>query len=264
VGGGAGGSIWLTAGVLAGTGDIIANGGAGDTDANSGGGRVAIYYGALNGFDPDSQIAAPGGGPLGCPGLLGASGTVYASPLTGLPALAVLSASTAGGVTRPWADYIDLTFNMAVDPATFTAADVVLTTPSGTLPWAQLTLSNLGGTRWRVSFPRQTTPGAYGYRVEPQIADLSGNLMPASYADGFNLSPTTLTNRLTLAPKASSWDFSIPSAVGFNYQLFRSTNLIDWESLGPITNGNGSVLLWSVPRTGDRRVFFQTQINDGP
>src|ERR1019366_10614414 len=48
VGGGAGGSIWLTVGTLAGTGTLSASGGNGDTDSDSGGGgggRIAVYYG---------------------------------------------------------------------------------------------------------------------------------------------------------------------------------------------------------------------------
>lgn len=46
--GGAGGSVWLTAGTLAGGGTIAANGGAASTTANSGGGgggRVSLQYG---------------------------------------------------------------------------------------------------------------------------------------------------------------------------------------------------------------------------
>lgn len=48
IGGGAGGSIWLTVGTLTGSGAITAIGGNGDTDADSGGGgggRIAVYYG---------------------------------------------------------------------------------------------------------------------------------------------------------------------------------------------------------------------------
>ena len=44
-GGGSGGSIWLTAGALAGTGAIAADGGAGELydGGGGGGGRIAIY-----------------------------------------------------------------------------------------------------------------------------------------------------------------------------------------------------------------------------
>ncbi len=66
-GGGAGGSVWIYTGTLAGSGYIRANGGdARDDDRDGGaggGGRVAIYY-TTNTF-PTSQIFANGGKPNG-------------------------------------------------------------------------------------------------------------------------------------------------------------------------------------------------------
>jgi hypothetical protein len=71
-GGGAGGSLWLTVGGLAGSGIISGNGGAGKfaTDGGGGGGRIAIYYGS-NSFT--GQLAALGGAGY----VRGGAGTLY-------------------------------------------------------------------------------------------------------------------------------------------------------------------------------------------
>ena len=62
-GGGSGGSIWLTAGALAGTGTIAADGGAGELydGGGGGGGRIAIYT-PLNVFG--GLVSAAGGNGL--------------------------------------------------------------------------------------------------------------------------------------------------------------------------------------------------------
>jgi hypothetical protein len=71
-GGGAGGSVWLTAGTLAGGGTISANGGDGDysVGGGGGGGRIAIYYGTNQFVGP---VTAYGG--MGA--LVGGAGTIY-------------------------------------------------------------------------------------------------------------------------------------------------------------------------------------------
>ena len=161
---GSGGSIWLTAAALSGGGTISAAGGTGLSycdGGSGGGGRIAIYSGNLSGFDIATQVSAPPGGPLNCPTLLGGTGTVYTAGMTSMPALAVISSTPNGGAPRPWADCIDLVFNMAVDPTSFAPQNVTVTTPLGLLPPGLLTLTNLGGTRWRISFPTQTANGSY-------------------------------------------------------------------------------------------------------
>jgi RHS repeat-associated protein len=74
-GGGAGGSIWITAGRLAGSGTLQANGSAGglySTGGGGGGGRIAVYYGidgGFGGFTTTSAAAGPGGA-AGAPGTI--------------------------------------------------------------------------------------------------------------------------------------------------------------------------------------------------
>lgn len=264
---GSGGSIWLTASALSGIGLISAAGGTGlaDCDGGSGGGgRIAIYSGSAIGFDFGRQVSAPPGGPAGCPTLIGSTGTVFTAPMTALPALAVLSSTPSGGQTRPWVDFIDLVFNLAVDPATFSSADVAVMTPSGLLPASQFTLSNLGGTRWRIAFPRQLAGGAYEFSVGPNLAGLNGTPMPAAYAGAFNISQTNAANRISFSRRNSTMRCSMPSSSGFNYQPLWSTNLVAWFPLGPATAGDDAVLSWNFPISTVGAAFFRIQITDAP
>jgi hypothetical protein len=75
--GGAGGSVWLTVGGLAGSGMISANGGSGHLPAGGGGGggRIAVYYGS-NTFS--GQWIARGGAGF----VNGGAGTVYSKANT--------------------------------------------------------------------------------------------------------------------------------------------------------------------------------------
>ena len=73
-GGGAGGGVYLKADRLSGLGRISANGGASSYHGAGGGGRVAVYYGTLSGFDAATQATAHGGTGGRTPG---AVGTLY-------------------------------------------------------------------------------------------------------------------------------------------------------------------------------------------
>ncbi|WP_229728314.1 hypothetical protein [Marinicella pacifica] len=58
--GGSGGSIWLEVNELSGSGEISSNG-TNTYSGSGGGGRVAVYYDTLNGFNLTSQVQAFGG-----------------------------------------------------------------------------------------------------------------------------------------------------------------------------------------------------------
>ena len=76
-GDGSGGSIWINTNILIGTGSIKANGGH-STNTSGGGGRVALYYNSLTGFNTQSQVSAFGGLVLDSnTGPLAGAGTIY-------------------------------------------------------------------------------------------------------------------------------------------------------------------------------------------
>jgi len=79
-GGGAGGSVWITAGTLTGNGSIRANGGWSNT-GSGGGGRIAIHYGSLGGSYRAATIGSLASA-YGGTGVVGAAGTVFLKSTT--------------------------------------------------------------------------------------------------------------------------------------------------------------------------------------
>jgi hypothetical protein len=263
-GAGSGGSVWLTAGTLQGTGMISANGGSTSSDddgGGGGGGRIAVYYTQLNGFNLTNQLSAAGGGPFDSYNLNGSAGTVYYSST--LVAPAVVSATPNGGAARPLASHVDLVFNVAIDPTTFTTANVTVTTPSGVIPAAQLTVVNTGGTQWRISFPKQTANGHYQYQVGPHIANLSGAEMAAAYAGSFDIGQTSWPATMQLNGTLGSPVCAMPSLAGMCYQLLWSTNLVNWQAFGAALPGNGATLTWNLPTSGASE-FYRMQVSETP
>ncbi|MCK4658828.1 MAG: hypothetical protein KAV82_04835, partial [Phycisphaerae bacterium] len=94
-GGGAGGSVWIAAGTLAGSGDLIANGGSGNNHGGGGaGGRIAVYTDANTFGGLMSAYGGSGHSP-------GGAGTVYTEVSTEPQGLLVIdNAGVAGGLTR--------------------------------------------------------------------------------------------------------------------------------------------------------------------
>ncbi len=104
VSGSSGGSVFLDVGVLTGSGSITADGEDSRVFGNrnlvpyggGGGGRVAIYYDALDGFDIISQVSAIGGqgSRASSTGDPGGAGTIYSkNQLTGAAELYLASSS---------------------------------------------------------------------------------------------------------------------------------------------------------------------------
>ncbi|WP_431685854.1 LamG-like jellyroll fold domain-containing protein [Hahella sp. NBU794] len=80
MGAGSGGSVWIEAGVIVGSGSIAANGGnrVNTTEGGGGGGgRIAIYYNELESFDINAQVETLGGKRVHGSYESGAAGTIY-------------------------------------------------------------------------------------------------------------------------------------------------------------------------------------------
>ena len=252
-GGGSGGSVWVNAGSLAGTGSIAANGGTGNYyGGGGGGGRVAIYHNGMS-FDP-AQITASGASGHEW----GANGTVFlGNYLTNLPP--VVLAMSPAGTAATWVDAVELTFNVAVDAATFTPADVVLTTPSGVVPTAQITVAELTPQTFRVSFPAQVDDGLYTVRVGPAIANPFSTPMTAAYTGNFTINfPRTLSYTNGPGGLTMSW----PTATGLFYRLQTSPNLSLWAEASGWVAGTGAPLQITFPTTNAPAGFFRLQIGD--
>ena len=124
-GGGAGGSIWLSAGTLAGAGVLSVNGGAGgnQTGGGGGGGRIALNYNS-NSFT--GNLTAYGG-----PGInYGGAGTVYVtSAFSGQGQSTQLTIDNGGAAGNTFLSSLPVNFNFTV-----TGADTVALTNSTTIP----------------------------------------------------------------------------------------------------------------------------------
>lgn len=86
----------------------------------------------------------------------------------------VLAATPIGAQKSP-VSFVDLNFNMAVDPATFTAADVVFNGPSGAI--GGVSVASVSATQFRVNFPTQAAIGTYTMTIGPAISSTTGQLM---------------------------------------------------------------------------------------
>ena len=251
--GGSGGSILLSVGQFAGSGVIHANGGtvSGYRGGGGGGGRIAIYS-ASHGFLGTTAVS---GGTSGSPNTTGPgqTGTIHlAAPL----APKVIAQSPGGPINR-FLSYVDLTFDQAIDPATFTTDDILLTTPAGPLPASQITLTGDGGVTWRIGFPAQFADGDYSLSVGQHLANLFGQEMATGYGGGFSVHFTPPT--LTASRHAGNLLLSWASVVGLSYQVQSTPDLAtgNWVNEGLPMNGTGGTLSASVPIGSAPRKFFR-------
>ena len=74
---------------------------------------------------------------------------------------------------------ITVTFDKAIDPATFTAVDVVVQNPWNAVVngVAVAPVAGTGNTQFNLNFPGQTLRGDYHFTIGPNIADAAGHLM---------------------------------------------------------------------------------------
>ncbi|REJ89864.1 MAG: hypothetical protein DWQ34_18445, partial [Planctomycetota bacterium] len=102
------------------------------------------------------------------------SGTINAAGSGDTTGPRVVS-STPSGNQANTLNKFTLTFSEAIAEGTFTASDVTLTGPHGSING--LTVTKISSTQYEVTFVSQSTPGTYSLSVGPQIADLAGNAM---------------------------------------------------------------------------------------
>jgi subtilisin family serine protease len=88
-------------------------------------------------------------------------------------------ASTPSGATAAPVSSVRVTFNTAIDPATFTAADVVsFTGPGGTIAVTGIAaVAGSGDTQFELTFDPQSASGTYTLVLGPDIRDPAGNPM---------------------------------------------------------------------------------------
>jgi hypothetical protein len=189
-GGGAGGSVWLTAGILEGAGLLTARGGNGDLYGGGGGagGRIALYCPSNN----STVLALTNGGTGASPG---GNGTFYYSSV--IPSFQVVT-QTPSGVISNAVSYVDFVLSAPFDPNSATATDIVVQPPSGPA-LTNVTLSSVDLTTLRASFPQQNTAGQYTLTLGPGINDLFGSPMQATHNGAFTIALPVIQGTVTNA-----------------------------------------------------------------
>jgi hypothetical protein len=248
-GGGAGGSIWLTAATLAGNGVIAANGGAGEptTGGGGGGGRIALYA-ATNTF----------GGVLTATGASGATpgqnGTLFVSNI--LPAPQIVS-QTPSGVIVNGTNTVTLLFNSPLDPASVSSANLTVTTPGGPLASPSLAVSPTNFSQLDIAFPTQSASGDYVIQLGPQIQNLYGVAMAGPYSGTFSITAAAVPLSVALGPQSTNLNLLWSGASGVTYQIQSSTNLIDWQPYGGAITGSNGAINVALPMSTQSQLFFR-------
>lgn len=178
-GGGAGGSVWIDAGLFTGIGQLIANGGDGQLYEGGGGagGRIAIYS-PMNFF---AGTTSTDGGAGFHPGT---SGSIYS---TASRAPFLVSAQSPASTITGAVSRIDLTLTCPIDPSSAGAAEFSLLTPSGPVPRSSCSITALEACGVRVTFPAQTAEGGYALTFGPTVRDFEGNALSQVYTGQFTL-----------------------------------------------------------------------------
>ncbi len=330
-GGGAGGSIWISANTLTGLGTISAAGGNGDfwNGGGGGGGRIAIYS-PTNLFAGITNLAGGLGAANGQPGTLFLAAT---------PVDFLVTAQTPTGTVSNTVSSVDLFFTEAVDPASVSAATFTLTTPAGVIPTANLSAATLtwAPSAVRVSFPVQNLPGNYSLQVATTLTNILGQPLAQTFTGNFTIALPTISgtvNDTNGAPVAGvlvqpdggltgattdvngnysvgvppGWNGSLtpsldpfvfaPGALSFSnvtgsltsqnfimvpsfapdlspsvngtglslgwrgipgitYQVWSSTNLVDWAAYGGAISGTNGAMQIAFPLDASPGVFFR-------
>ncbi|MDX2035318.1 MAG: S8 family serine peptidase [Isosphaeraceae bacterium] len=177
-----------------------------------------------------------------------------------------------------------VTFSEAIDSASFTTNDVVLTLPSGqTLAVASVSpVANSGDTEFVIAFTAQTAPGTYSLSVGPGIADRAGNLMnqDGDSANGESSDDRFSTSKTIQAPPTDTTGAHItrgivsgPAAERYNRirVTFSETIALETFTTGDVamTGPNGRVVaitsVTAVAGTSGREfdIVFETQSEVG-
>ena len=256
---GSGGSVWLDVGSISGTGLINANGNYGDRNPAGSGGRIAIYYNKVNGFDL-TKVKAQGGGSLTLKS--GAAGTVYIKDK--LEVLGVIkidnrgSASTHGmeptiltdAIIEEAITVINANANIAADQieGLLTLTDADVTTGGGFTSAPELSASSLNLNS------NTTLPGITGSGTVNANASLNGVNGDLSF-DGsitlttfkpINVTNLSLLNGTILTHPAAANATSQKLEITANTIIIDATSKIDisgrgiYAASGIISNAGGS------------------------
>jgi serine protease len=128
--------------------------------------------------------------------------------LSGGPTVTAIDSS---GNTASYYNHARLTFSVAIDPATFTTADVTLTDPNGQKVSASkvTAVAGSGNKQFDVTFATQTGVGDYTLSVGPDVRDTQGRLMDQNKNGTAGESGDVFTTKFTISGSASLYSGNV-------------------------------------------------------
>ena len=187
-GGGAGGSIWVTARTLSGHGFMTADGGMGELFDGGGGGGGRIAINAQNNTFAGPIVALGGYGYN-----YGANGSVI---ITNIPPPTIVAQIPVGEVSYAVSN-VDVTFGSPMNFSTASSSDVIVYSPIGEIPGGSVTAVPLDLYTLRFTFPPQTTVGYYEIDAGPAIEDVYGVNMANTYIGDFIINSPIISGLVT-------------------------------------------------------------------
>lgn len=183
--------------------------------------------------------------------------------------LRVMSSSPLGAQVGPVSG-IDLTFNMAIDPSTFTPDDVVMNGPSGPITITKIT--QLSSITYRAEFASQTKAGTYTATIGPNITGSDGKLMnqdgDSNYGEAaddsyFNIFAITAPRVTGTSPTGNT---STPvSSVRIQYNKPMDVSTFTLSDIVSFTGPSGNDLMGQiagiVPVTTPESTLFDINFN---
>jgi len=161
----------------------------------------------------------------------------------------IQSATPTGAQYNPVA-YAEVRFNQPVDPATFTAADVVMTSPGG--PVTVTSITNIDGANFRVNFATQGAIGTYTLTVGPNINSATGGLMDqnnngvAGEAGDFFQTIFTIAAPRVLGVSPTGAVAPPVSSIRVNYSMPMDSSTFTTADLATLTGPGGVNLIPEV------------------
>jgi hypothetical protein len=221
-GGGAGGSIWLTAQTISGSGAVSANGGAGEPPhgGGGGGGRIALEYATNSHSGP---VTACGGGSR-----WGGAGTIYRTIIGQAGDVLVDNGGHPGTNTL-----LQIT-----NGASLAVRGAAIGVPSGAQTLGSLLVAS---NSWLKSTSLEMTLATAGNAT----IENGGGIL----ADGMGYPPG----------QGYAGGYGRTYVIGSTYQLYASTNLLDWEPCGATRFGSNAAFQIPIPVTSEPKRFFQVQ-----
>ncbi len=225
-GGGSGGSVWITAKNLAGNGILTADGGMGEfgEGGGGGGGRIAVYANT-NGF---SGAALAAGGMGASPGQDGtivfATNLVVSGSVTDTNGAGVAGINLQGTGAPPVTT--DSNGSYSINVPLFWSGSITPTSAGVFIP-SSLSYVNLSS----------SAPGQNFVLADPSIFNFSNPQF-----DGTN--------------ESLNWY----GVSGATYQVYSSTDLVNWAPFGPPVQGANGPAIVIVPTTNAPLLFFQLGI----